>query len=91
MSNRQATAAWSESFTPQEVRDLAQYVKGMADATQNVKLAAIRQERATMKNDSPHVPDFKRVKEFVGPTLEYIINEVRAWAKSRAEREGERA
>lgn len=27
-----------QGFTPQEVRDLAQYVKGMADATQNVKL-----------------------------------------------------
>jgi len=30
-----------------------------------------------------HVPDFKRVKEFVGPTLECIVNELRTWAKSR--------
>jgi hypothetical protein len=38
-----------------------------------------------------HVPDFKRVKEFVCPTLESLVNDVHVWAQSRAEREGERS
>jgi len=29
------------------------------------------------------MPDFKNIKEFVGPTLEHIVNVVRAWAKER--------